>query len=209
VHFQPIELEIAPLARFIAGKVLNAGCGHRNIDQPLLNAGAASVVNFDMESSIPGAVIGMLGETPFPDNHFDTVYCNAVLEHTPRLDEVMVDLIRVLRSGGHLIVGIPFLQPFHADPWDFRRFTQMGIEELGTRHGLKVKATLPVHTITQTLGWIAWEWAVEKGGWRKAVTYPLVWLATRLSYKTDASLFKNANTFQCVFEKSDSEANRP
>jgi SAM-dependent methyltransferase len=201
VHFQPIEMEIVPLEPYIAGNLLNAGCGHRNIDRPLLGAGATAVVNYDLESSIEGAIIGMLGDTPFPDGHFDTIFCNAVLEHTPRIDQVMGEFSRILRPGGHLIMGVPFLQPFHADPWDFRRYTQMGLQELGASVGLKVTASFPVHTIAQTLGWIAWEWANEKGGWRRTATYPIVWLATRLSYRTDKSLVRSANTFQCVYQK--------
>jgi SAM-dependent methyltransferase len=201
VHFQPVEMEIAPLAPFISGRLLNAGCGHRNIDRPLGSAGAVSVVNYDMESSIPGAIIGMLHEVPFPDGHFDTIFCNAVLEHTPRIDVVMAEFCRLIKPGGHIVVAIPFLQPFHPDPWDFRRYTKMGLEELGATCGLSVKEVLPVHTIAQTLGWIAWEWAVEKGGWRRKVTYPIVWLATRLCYRTDTRLLRNANTFQCVFQK--------
>jgi SAM-dependent methyltransferase len=194
-------MEIVPLEPYIAGNLLNAGCGHRNIDRPLLGAGATAVVNYDLESSIEGAIIGMLGDTPFPDGHFDTIFCNAVLEHTPRIDQVMGEFSRILRPGGHLIVGVPFLQPFHADPWDFRRYTQMGLQELGASVGLKVTASFPVHTIAQTLGWIAWEWANEKGGWRRTATYPIVWLATRLSYRTDKSLVRSANTFQCVYQK--------
>ena len=194
-------MEIAPLASFIEGRLLNAGSGHRNIDDILIRLGAKAVVNYDLASTIPGAVIGLLDNIPFADGHFDTIFCNAVLEHTPRIDMVMSEFTRLISPGGHLIVAIPFLQPFHADPWDFRRYTQMGLEELGAMHGLTMKDSLPVHTIAQTLGWIAWEWAVEKGGWRRSVVYPIVWLATRLSYRTDKSVHKSANTFQCVFQK--------
>ncbi len=201
VHFQPLELEIEPIGSYIGGRLLNAGCGHRNIDRLLLDHGASEVVNFDMESTIPGAIIGLLDKLPFEDESFDTIFCNAVLEHTPAIDKVMQEFARVTVPGGRIIVAVPFLQPFHADPWDYRRFTQVGMEELGTDNGLEVLQVLPVHTIAQTLGWIAWEWALEKRGWRPAVVYPIVWLATRMNYKTDTALRRNANTFQSVYQK--------
>ena len=29
VHFQPIEWELNPIARYVGGRTLNAGCGYR------------------------------------------------------------------------------------------------------------------------------------------------------------------------------------
>ncbi len=201
VHFQPLENELQALNGYLLGRLLNAGCGNRNIDSTLVELGAKSVVNFDLESEIPGAVLGSLTKLPFDTGYFDTVLSNAVLEHVPTIDRVMSELVRVLNPGGFLIVAIPFLQPFHADPWDYRRYTQVGLLELADLHDLEVVNILPVHTIAQTLGWIAWEWAQEKGGWRPAVCYPIIWLATRLFNRTDTKLFKNANTYQAIYRK--------
>jgi hypothetical protein len=90
----------------------------------------------------------------------------------------------------------------HLNPTDFRRYTRDGLAEIGTLHGLKTVAILPVHSMAQTIGWIAWEWAQEKNKiWHKAIVYPLVWLWTRLSYKTDHSVVNNANTFQIIYTK--------
>jgi len=201
VHFQPLEWEMEQVRGYFKGKTLNAGCGNRDLGGILRGFGATEVVNYDIESSIPGAIIGSLVDTPFPDNEFDAIICNAVLEHVPEIDRVMSELSRVLKPGGFFVAGVPYLQPYHLNPTDFRRYTRDGLEELGRLHGLKTAAMLPVHTIAQTLGWIAWEWAQEKKGWRPAVVYPIVWLATRLFHKTDMKLQNNANTFQAVYTK--------
>jgi SAM-dependent methyltransferase len=199
VHFQPLEHELRQVSKYFHGRLLNAGSGNRDISAIVTALGASDVVNYDMRSTIPGAILGPLAATPFEDGEFDTILCNAVLEHVPDVHGVMRELSRVLKPGGHFIVAVPYLQPYHEDPTDFRRYTRAGLEELGALHNLRTIEVIPVHTIWQTLGWIAWEWAVEKGGWRRSVTYPLVWLMTRLFNRTDHELRNNANTYQAVY----------
>jgi SAM-dependent methyltransferase len=201
VHFQPLEWELEQVERYITGRVLNAGCGNRDILPIVSGFGGTELVNYDIESMIPGAVIGSLLEMPFPNDWFDSIVCNAVLEHVPEVDRVMAELVRVLKPGGHLIAGVPYLQPYHLNPTDFRRYTRDGLEELGRLHGLTTVAIFPVHTIAQTLGWIAWEWAKEKGGWRPFVAYPIIWTSTRLFNRTDRRVQNNANTYQAVYTK--------
>ena len=201
VHFQPLEWELQQVRQYIKGKVLNAGCGNRDLGDTLRGFGASEIINYDIESSIPGAIRGSLTETPFASGEFDTIICNAVLEHVPEIERVMKELTRVLKYGGYFVACVPFLQPYHRSPTDFRRYTGEGLEELGRLHGLRAVEILPVHSITQTLGWIAWEWAKEKGGWRAFGVYPIVWLSTRLFLKTDMRVRYNANTFQAIYTK--------
>jgi hypothetical protein len=90
----------------------------------------------------------------------------------------------------------------HLNPTDFRRYTRDGLNELGLLHGLKTIDVLPVHSMAQTIGWIAWEWAQEKKSTiLMGAIYGVVWLWTRMSYKTDMSITKNANTFQIIYSK--------
>jgi hypothetical protein len=60
----------------------------------------------------------------------------------------------------------------------------------------------PVHSAAQTLGWIAWEIAREKGRLARAFVWPLVYLWTRASVRTDRRIVRNANTWQIVFARS-------
>jgi SAM-dependent methyltransferase len=43
-----------------------------------------------------------------PDNHFDVVICNHVLEHVPKDSAAMNEIYRVLKPGGYAILQVPF-----------------------------------------------------------------------------------------------------
>lgn len=201
VHFQPLEWELAPVARYFRGRVLNAGCGERDISGWLESVGATELTSYDIASSLPGAVIGSLEAMPFDDARFDTILCNAVLEHVEHAEAVVGELARVLRPGGHAVLAVPFLQPYHECPRDFRRYTKEGLVALGEAAGLRLVAVNPVHSAAQTIGWILWEIACEKGRLMRALTWPLVYVWTRLSLRTDKAITRNANTYQIVFQR--------
>jgi SAM-dependent methyltransferase len=202
VHFQPLEQELRPVARYLSGHLLNAGCGNRNVSSYLLANAATKITDYDIASENPEVIVGPLESMPFENATFDSVLCNAVLEHVSDAEQSIRELARVVRPNGHIVVAVPFLQPFHACPTDFRRYTSDGLAALGRRAGLDVVCVLPVHSIAQTLGWILWEYAQEKGGRiRRSVAWAVAYTATRLWNSTDTRLVKNANTFQAVFRR--------
>jgi SAM-dependent methyltransferase len=203
VHFQPLERELAPVTPYFRGRLLNAGCGDRDLSAWLATLGVAEAVSYDIASALPGAVIGPLERLPFEDESFDTILCNAVLEHVEKVDEVVAELARVLRPGGHAVIAVPFLQPYHECPGDFRRYTKDGLVALGAKAGLAAVAINPVHSAAQTIGWILWAIAEEKGQVMRALVWPLVFVWTRLSLATDARIRRNANTYQIVFRRDE------
>jgi len=46
---------------------------------------------------------------PYGDNAYDLVVCNQVLEHLKNYDKVIHDILRVTRTGGYIMIGIPNL----------------------------------------------------------------------------------------------------
>jgi SAM-dependent methyltransferase len=200
VYFQPLEEELEPVAQYLSGHLLNAGCGSRAIDSYLLANAVTTITNYDIASQDPEVIVGPLESMPFADETFDSVLSNAVLEHVVNAEDSMRELARVVKPNGHVVIAVPFLQPFHACPTDFRRYTADGLAELGSRVGLDVVCVLPVHSIAQTLGWIIWEYAQEKGGrLRRSAAWAIAFAATRLWHRTDPTVVRNANTFQAVF----------
>lgn len=204
VHFQTLEQELLPVARYLTGKVLNAGAGARDITGFLRANGMTELTRYDIAAADPDVVIGPIESMPFADERFDSALCNAVLEHIEDAEQGIAELARVVRRGGHVVVTVPFLQPYHACPGDYRRYTADGLAQLGENAGLELVELLPVHSIAQTVGWIVWEYARERGGrLRKAAAWFLAFFITRLWSRTDTKVLKNANTVQAVFRVPD------
>lgn len=75
-------------------------------------------------------VYDMMQGLPFPSGTFDLCVCTAVLEHVPDPQFLVQEMRRVLKPGGRVHAAIPFLQPFHAVPNDYQRYTESGIRYL-------------------------------------------------------------------------------
>ena len=67
---------------------------------------------------------------PFPDNKFDSLVCTQVLEHVPDPLHIINENYRVLKQDGYLILSVPFLERYHADPHDYWRFTHQGLKKI-------------------------------------------------------------------------------
>lgn len=67
-------------------------------------------ITADIES--PLAKIKMdIHAIPFPEHHFDVVFCNHVLEHVQDDRQAMREIFRVLKPGGWGILQIPLFHP--------------------------------------------------------------------------------------------------
>ncbi|HYT29152.1 MAG TPA: methyltransferase domain-containing protein [Actinomycetota bacterium] len=91
-------------------RILDIGCGSSRIVQSLPQA-----VGLDMQIRklrwlrAPGRqlVQASLSDLPFPDGTFDCVICSEVIEHIPRDEIDLADMVRVLAPGGILVLGTP------------------------------------------------------------------------------------------------------
>ena len=59
-----------------------------------------------------------------------------VLEHVQNAEHAMAEIARVLRPGGRALITVPFLYPTHEMPYDFWRYTHLGLRSLVERHGM-------------------------------------------------------------------------
>lgn len=67
-------------------------------------------ITADIES--PLAKVKMdIHQIPFPENQFDVILCNHVLEHVRDDIQAMREMYRVLKPGGFAILQIPFFNP--------------------------------------------------------------------------------------------------
>jgi ubiquinone/menaquinone biosynthesis C-methylase UbiE len=75
---------------------------------------------------------------PVDSNSFDMILCTQVLEHCIDPDKLMREMHRVLTPGGCLVLTLPFVWPEHEIPYDFRRFSFYGAEQLARGLDFKI-----------------------------------------------------------------------
>jgi SAM-dependent methyltransferase len=75
---------------------------------------------------------------PLPDCAYDTILLTDVLEHIHDPFTLWREMVRVLRPGGKMIVGVPFLYHIHEAPHDYFRYTEHTLRLFCDRHGLTV-----------------------------------------------------------------------
>jgi SAM-dependent methyltransferase len=126
---------LGPVLPKLQGSILDVGCG----EMPFRFALPAEVryTGIDVEEAI---AFGMSGDNaihafdgraiPFPDDHFDNILCTEVLEHADAPEQLLLEMHRVLKPGGMLIMTVPFAARVHHAPYDFQRFTQYKLEQM-------------------------------------------------------------------------------
>lgn len=88
------------------------------------------VINLNIDAFASVDMVADGGNIPLQDASVDAVTCNAVIEHVPNPGDLVAEMFRVLKPGGHAQLMIPFVFPFHAYPADYQRYTLNGILEL-------------------------------------------------------------------------------
>ena len=101
---------------------LNVGSGNSKIVEHICNVDIFAYDNVD--------VVCDIADLPFLDNSIDVVFNSAVLEHVPNPQKVVDEIYRVLKPNGVIYTAFPFMQGFHASPYDFTRVTEEGIKIL-------------------------------------------------------------------------------
>jgi SAM-dependent methyltransferase len=99
-------------------RVLDLGCGAGRFVRALAEAGAEPVGVEIAEAALerarrnaPGADLRLLepdGSLPLEHRSVDLVWCSEVLEHVADVAGLLVEVRRVLRPGGRLLVTVPF-----------------------------------------------------------------------------------------------------
>ena len=136
------------LALMGPGRITDLGAGGRRI--------RPDVFTVDFNGDTAPDLVADLASIPLPDASFDGIFCTGTLEHVADAQAVGAEIARLLRPGGIACIDVPFMQGFHADPHDYRRWTLPGLrqfaatlqlEELGS--GLHLG---PASSITWLLG---------------------------------------------------------
>jgi SAM-dependent methyltransferase len=91
----------------------------------------ARVVRIDIDpAAAPDIVADAHDLNLIADGSGDCVVSVCVIEHCERPHVVMEEFYRILKPGGRLFIGVPFMFPYHADPQDHWRVSNTGIDHL-------------------------------------------------------------------------------
>lgn len=160
--FPPIDTDLEEFRPLLRGRVLNAGAGVREVSHLVEGELVNQDISWAGDERTNIHIYSPLHVIPVADDHFDAILCIAVLEHVENPQEVMAEMYRVLKPGGHLVLEVPFLQPEHKVPTDFQRYTRDGLERLVTENGFRVVRTKGLFTVYHTLYWQAHIWLHTK-----------------------------------------------
>ena len=112
---------------------------------PSLNVGAG-IWEFEFGQRVKTLDMDRHDNTDFVENIFDqkreadyyeSVLLLNVLEHTPYPLKMLIEMHRILKVGGYLIISVPFICPKHNMPNDYWRFTDDGLQSICERAGFK------------------------------------------------------------------------
>ena len=113
--------------------VIDLGSGGRQV--------SASTVCVDFIVFANTSVVADVQSLPFRSESVDLVIATGLLEHVDDPVAVIKEVVRVLRPGGVVHVEVPFIQQYHEDPIDYRRYTGPGLQRELERHGLQAQRT--------------------------------------------------------------------
>lgn len=99
-------------------RVLDLGCGAGRFLAALREAGA-SPIGVELaeqaaeraRANVPGADVRLLerdGSLPLGHGEIDLVWCSEVLEHIPDVGHALLEVRRVLRPGGRVLITVPY-----------------------------------------------------------------------------------------------------
>jgi SAM-dependent methyltransferase len=126
----------------LTGKMMDFGCGVKPYRTLFCNV--SEYVGVDIENEAHShekeeVDVYYSGKTlPFENDQFDSVFSSEVFEHVFNLDEILLEMNRVLKKGGTALFTVPFVWGEHEIPFDFGRYTSFGSKHLFEKAGFEV-----------------------------------------------------------------------
>lgn len=104
--------------------ILNLGSG------PSFFYGRQDIINLDVFELTKVDIVADACSLPIEDGTVDFVISIAMLEHVVNPEDVVQEIRRILKPGGDVFAYVPFVQPYHAAPYDFSRWNHQGLRKL-------------------------------------------------------------------------------
>lgn len=142
-------LELLP----INAKICDIGAGGRKITKNTFTVDKIKTINTDLVCDVH--------EIDLPDESFDCIFCTGVLEHVDDPDKVTNEIWRLLKPSGIVHIEVPFIQGYHPDPYDYRRWTLEGIKLFCRKHKFQEIRSGVSTGPTSALNWVLNGWLIS------------------------------------------------
>lgn len=120
---------VSNYSHYMTGKCMDFGCGIQPY-RKLFSVDEYIGVEIETENKRKGITYYDGYKLPFADEEFDSVISSEVFEHVVNIEDIVIELNRVLKPGGTMLVTAPFVYPKHCEPYDYKRYTLRGLENL-------------------------------------------------------------------------------
>ena len=118
---QELKKRVAPVRMLVIGGG-SVGQGM----EPFYADPDIQIYAFDIYGSPNVQFVADAHQIPMPEEFFDVVVIQAVLEHVLQPADVVDEIWRVLKDDGLVYAETPFMQQVHEGAYDFTRFTESG-----------------------------------------------------------------------------------
>ena len=164
------------------GKLIDIGCGtkpYKGLYTPYVSY-SFGVDHLEGSHGLTKVDIAATAyAVPVKDRSFDTILLTAVLEHLEEPAKALVEICRILKPGGTLILSVPLFWHLHEEPRDFYRYTKHGLRYLLKKADLQILELKPLSGFWVTFG-------IELAYYlRKTTSHfgrPLIWLGIILGH---------------------------
>jgi SAM-dependent methyltransferase len=132
--------EISNMGKKIQGKTLDIGCGSKPYEKCFLSS---EYIGLEIDNTINREIkkIDVFYDgkkIPFETETFDSAVCFQVLEHVFEPTEFLNEIHRILKPNGKLLLTVPFVWDEHEQPFDYARYSSMGLKYLLEKHGFEI-----------------------------------------------------------------------
>ncbi len=135
-----IYKSIKSLSKYGKGKLLDVGCSNKPYEH-LFNVDSYIGLEIDTPYNRKNKKADFFydgKQFPFENNSFDIVLSSQVLEHVDNPEEFILNINKVLITGGGLIISVPFIGDEHEIPYDYRRYTSFGLKYILEKNGFQI-----------------------------------------------------------------------
>lgn len=162
---------ISELIKNLNGKILDIGCGQKPYES-LCNA----IEYIGLEIDTPENRLNKKADSfyngismPFESKAFDSILSNQVFEHVFNPNSFLIEINRILKIEGKLLITVPFIWDEHEQPHDYARYSSFGLKHILNKHGFELiehrKSNNGIEAIFQLLNGYIYKVTMTKNGY--------------------------------------------